>query len=266
MDNAIKILKINILSLIAIVILGISITAKLINKALEKAVVFFCVAIVIFVLAIFSFILKNPGGFFGGVLNVVAYFIFGLIFMGVIVLIGAIFFQVFAMILSIAVTLFTSAVTFLMMGLNIISEITNSWYVTIYDICRREQDMLVNNQQGNKLKFACIFWIFLKLLNFIIIKILSNFFKLSIVSSIGVVIYSVFSLHLVINKTFGLNLFSYLNLFPAIDRVFSIIYYIILVASAVVVLISLGIEWEELGRTMEASTQEKYDYKDVLNI
>jgi len=164
---------------------------------------------------------------------------------------------------SIAAVLFSTLVTIISTVCGFIFALSHEGYSKLYDICKSDYGVLPDKSQSKYLIWGCVFWHLLRAFNFIIIKLFSFALPLSIAGSIGLVAYSVYSVHNTVMKTFGIGIFTYLKLFPAIESVFVVLYFVVLLFGAVVIIISLGIEWSEWGQLLNLSTQDYGSYAQM---
>jgi len=257
MGVILRIFKINIFAIVSFLFLLISIVAKLVLKALEKAAVFLCVGGVIFVLALFSMILKNPGGFFQGIGWVIAFLVIFGIIIGIIVAVFSIFAGVFAV-------AFTIVISVLVGGLSAIFGVSHDLYAKLYDICKIDFEKITNETKNNSIKFFCLMWYLLRGFNYVIVTLFSIAFPVSILMSISLFGFSIWSIHSKTTEVFGIGMFSYLKMFPTIDAVFLVIYFVILLSAMSIVIVSLGIEWGEWGKLLKLSTQNYQDYRTFM--
>lgn len=256
MLSILKVLKINLLALLALPLLLVSIAAKLIQKALEKALVFMGVGGAFLGLLLLSQIFKNPFGFFEGI----GYFIAVLILFGSIIILVLFVLFMFG---TVATALLTMIVAVLNSIFGFMFELSHEGYSKLYDICKCDYEELPDKAQSKYLIWGCVIWHLLRALNFIIIKLFSYALYISIAASIGLVAYSVGFAHTKVMKTFGIGIFTYLKLFPAVESVFAVLYFVVLLFGSVVVIISLGIEWSEWGMLLKASTQDYGSYSQM---
>jgi len=112
---------------------------------------------------------------------------------------------------------------------------------------------------------ACLFWSLLRLLNICIIWLFSLAFPISIAAGAAFVAFAAWSIHTLLSRTFGIGIFAYLGLFSAFEIVFTSLYFAVVVAGTVVVIISLGIEWGEWGKLLRRSTLSYDDYERITS-
>ena len=162
MEKTIKILKINILSLIALPLLLIATASKLIAKALEKvAVILGMLAITVFLILGFEFV-KNPSGGMEAIAMLVIIF-----------LIGFVFVMIFLFIMTLATTFITVIWTAVISFFGIIYDLTYTGFLKLYVTC--ESDYQYINLSGSKAANAalCLFFTILHIINKLIVTVIS---------------------------------------------------------------------------------------------
>lgn len=241
------ILKVNLLSLLALPLLLLSLVFKLVQKALEKALVFVGVACALLALLLLNEIFNNPGGFLEGLGMTIAILIIGGAILGIVIMV-----LVFCG--GIAATVLTAVLTAVMALLGMGFELFHGGYLRLYDICSQEFECLKASETA-KARFGCIFWYLLYGLHQVLVFLLSMMFPLSLVAAGGFVVYAIVDVYRSIHGTFGIGIVSYLSMFSVTNVVFTVLDFVIIVLSVVVVVISLGIEWSEWGKTLKAAAQ-----------
>ena len=250
MSHVLRIIKVNGLALLALPLLLLSIAAKLVSKALEKALVIVGVLVVLLGLSLLSLVLKNPSATFEGVGYLIAFFI---LFGGIIAIIIA----VLALCSTIAVGVITAISTVLITVLNFIFDFCHSAYASLYDLCAKAQQS--TQPQEKPLSIWCYpLWLLLKVINFIVVKVLSFAFPISIGCSVILGIWAVWSVQSSVSRQFGISIFTYLGLFPFLDTLFTVLYFLVTVGAGVIILLSLGAEWNEWGNVLQLATGD-YD-------
>lgn len=243
-----NIVTVNLLALLALPLLLLSIVAKLLAKALEKALLLLGVGVALLGLSLLSLILKNPGATFEGL----GYFLAVLVlFGGIIAIVGA----VLALFSTVAVTIVATVTGVLIGILDGLFDLCHSAYARLYDRCCKLQQS-TGEQAASPWCYPL--WLLLKGINFAVIKVLSVALPIAIACSVGVAIWSVWSVQSTVSRQFGLNMFSYLAMFPFLDTLFAVLYFLVVVGAAVVIFLSLGAEWNEWGAVLQVSTQD-YD-------
>ena len=104
------------------------------------------------------------------------------------------------------------------------------------------------------------FWYLLTGLNKLIVFLFSLAFPISVLCAVGFLCYVTLRISYAVSTNFGIGILHYLQLFSGLDVVFSVLYVLVVVFSAIVVLISLGIEWGEWGQILKLSTQDHQSY------
>lgn len=252
-----KILKINLLSILAFPLFLLAFTSKMLAKALEKALVLLGAGAAILGLLLVNLIINN----FLQFLQAIGTFLAILIIFGAIVVLV---FMVIFLLGSLASAFFALVLGILLRSLDAIFDFSHNLYSKLFDICKSDYQSL-SRPAGHKWQtFACIFFHLLRAFNWLVVKFLLFAFPISIGLSLLVLAYSFFTSQHQISQQFGLGLWQYLNLFPKVNMVFAILYFVIMVGALVVILISLGIEWTEWGQLLQYSTQNYADYRQVL--
>ncbi len=252
-----KVFKINLLSLVALPLFALSILAKLLQKALEKALFLLCICIVLVLTYLLSLVIMNPDAFFSGLGTAFAAFI---LFGAIIAIVGS----VIAIIGSVASVAFAAVVMFFSVIFTTIHTVSHHAYAKLYDTCTADFVWVSQREPKSPLRFFCIFWFLLKGFSKIVITLLSFGFAVSVVGSIAFVGYSVYSLAHTINTLFGIGVIEYLKLFPTASAVFSIIYFAIIQLGVVMILLTLGAEWSEWGDVVKVSTKNYSEYCRIM--
>ena len=248
------ILKINILSIISLPLLLASVVVKLIQKTIEKVPVLFWVGVALTITSILNSMFKNTGKFFDELGNLLA----------ITIVTGGIF------LIPIFLFLFGTRVIKLILDvlaicLDLLFMKIYGGYLRLYDICSRDFGLIVQNEGSGNLRFGCVFWYFVRIIHRIIAGVFSAALVISIVLSVGFVGYSIFYVNKNVSEIFAIDLISYIKLFPPIEIIFTIINFVVVVASVVTVLISLGAEWNKWGVDLRlASMGGESGYGDFL--
>lgn len=245
MEKFIKILKINILSLIALPLLLIATASKLIAKALEKvAVILAMLVLTTFLIMGFEFV-KNPSGGMETIVLLVVIF-----------LIGFVFVMLFILLMTLAATFISVIWTAVISFFEIIYDLTYAGFLNLYAIC--ESDYQYINLSGSKAANAalCLLFTILHGINKLIITVISFALPASFILSGLLVISSLISIHLELSRTFGIGLLQFVGKFDTFSAVYGIVMYIAIMATFIVVLLSLGIEWHEWAQELKMTGDE----------
>lgn len=245
MEKIIKILKVNILSLIALPLLLIATASKLTAKALEKvAVIIGMLVLTLFLILGFEFV-KNPSGGLETVIMLV-----------VICVIGFVFVMIFMLIMSLAASFITLIWTAVISFFEIIYDFTYTGFLNLYAIC--ESDYQYIDLSGNKVANAvfCLFFTILHVINKLIITVISFALPASFILSGLLIVGSLVSMHLELKDTFGIGLLQFVGKFDTFSAVYGIVMYIAIMATFIVVLLSLGIEWHEWAQELKMTSDE----------
>lgn len=245
MEKIIKILKVNILSLIALPLLLIATASKLTAKALEKvAVIIGMLVLTLFLILGFEFV-KNPSGGLETVIMLV-----------VICVIGFVFVMIVMLIMSLAASFITLIWTAVISFFEIIYDFTYTGFLNLYAIC--ENDYQYIDLSGNRVANAvfCLFFTILHVINKLIITVISFALPASFILSGLLIIGSLVSMHLELKDTFGIGLLQFVGKFDTFSAVYGIVMYIAIMATFIVVLLSLGIEWHEWAQELKMTSDE----------
>lgn len=258
MQKVFRIVKINACALLAFPLLSLSLIAMLLKKALEKAMVFLGVGVALLALNILRSIFYNPGGFFDGLGTFLAI----MILFGVVV---SIVVMIMVLLGSVAAVLVSTVVTILMEAFDVAFHLCHQGYSKLYDVCKEEFQTIQSSEEGTKTKFACVFWYLLLGIHKVVVALLSAAFPIMVVGGIGFLGYSVYSVHRTVSETYGIGIPDYLKLFSGMEIVFSVVYFIIVVLSVEAILVSLGIEWSEMGQLFKLSAQDYHSYRKAMD-
>lgn len=249
MGKLLKIIKINILSLIALPLLLVATASKLIAKALEKIAVIVSMTFLTLGLGLLFAIIKNPNGF----LMILAYCVICLFLIFIAYLI-----------IHFCWTIVTLIWTYIVLIFSLIYEYAYLGYLKLYDVCTADYALL--NLKGEKKSHAvfCFLYSVLKGLNRVIILFASASLYLAFAASAILVIASLADLSHDIRSTFGINLFTYLSGFDTFSLVEGIVMYLAIMATVIVTLIALGIEWHEWAMELKMTSDEYSEYVKQL--
>lgn len=245
MEKFLKIIKINILSVIALPLLLLATACKLISKALEKLGIILGMLIMILLLvAGFEFI-KNPDGG----LNVIIHIIVMCIVAGLIV---ALLIWLANLAAAIVIAIWSGIIGFF----EAIYDFTYTGFLHLFAIC--ENDYLYISLNGRKIlnAFLCLFFTILRAANKLIVTVISLALGASVILSILIVGGSLIGLSHNFNHTFGLNIFEAAARYDTFSLVYGIVMYIAVTALFVTVLLSLGIEWNEWAAELKLTGEE----------
>lgn len=235
----IQVLKINFLSLVAFPLLILATVVKLLAKAMEKTLVIMGTIVALLGIIVLCEAMKDPAGSF----QLIVIFILWSIVFGLVIGIGVL--------ISNIILLLVVAIINLLNGLY---ELLNAGYVSIYQICYREYCTLEMNKIAKIV--SCFIYSLIRGINFIITSFTKHALKLMIGSCVILIGYVVFSADSYINSMFGIHLFEYLKLFTIFEAIYGVVLCVATLVGVCVLLISLGIEWNEWGEEIAMSTIE----------
>jgi len=251
--KAVKIIKINLLALLAFPLLLFATAAKMAAKALEKVIAILGTILIVFGIALLFEIARN----FSEAMELVVIII-------VCIVLGGIFSVIVIFLLSIASVAIMTVVGVVMGLLEGAYTLSYSGYASLFYSCKKEYGLLSGGGGSFLYGALCLIYTLLRAVNKVIIFFVTHALKILIALSLVLVVGGILLMNAEIHKVFGLNLLEYMKLFPA----FNIVYGIVLYAAAAVgtssILISLGIEWNEWGAEMEFSTSHYEEYVENL--
>ena len=254
MDKTIKILKINVLSLVAIPLLLLATAFKLISKALEKIAIFVAL---IFLAIISSVIVAKIVASPNSILNAIAVIIVAMLCFGLAILIVYWLFSL--------VSGFVSVIWQLLLSLlDNLYELTYAGYLSLFTSC--ESDYVILSLNGKKVPNAllCLFFTILRGLSWIIVGIVSISYYLAIGISIIVAAIPIIDVWHSTKSAFGMSLFEYWGKCSAGSVIGGIFLYVVFVGIVVTALMALANEWYEWA--LELKMSDKQISEDINSI
>ena len=262
MKSVFKIVKINFIAVIALMTYFVSIVAKLIAKTLGNLIVLLGAGVFILVFSPIASVIKISLQSFEAFFYVCLIIVLMFTIVGLFILLAL---TVLSGVVSIALTIITAVTDFLVNCMETIAELLLDAYGKLYDICDTDYDELFYFDEGLKSQCLCLLWTLLKFFSFIISKVLSFARPLSIIGSVAVVIGAVALVQNNISDKFGINIIKYLSLFPIIEIILPIIYFIIMVGVLFFLVLSYGDGWEdwmEKNATLAYGSGEEINYNN----
>ena len=250
MKKVFNVIKINLLSLIALPLLLVAVAVKLVAKALEKALVAIGTIVIFLAAMLISAIIQNPSEVLSTVLIVILVLVIG-------ILITLIVFFLF----TIASGVIVAVAAFIIGILNGIYELLYGGYSSLYHKCKQCYEEKLSGIENRGLKGGlCLFYSFLRALNTCIIFFATHALKLIILGCVLMVAGSFYGLHQQTQEILGLGAFTTLGMFPVSDIIAGAVVYIASIFCISTLLISLGLEWNEWGREMKMATTDYEGY------
>lgn len=245
MEKALKILKINLLSLVALPLLLIATASKLIAKALEKlAVILGMLLLTLFVIMGFEFF-KNPESGLEVLLTLIAVLVIGFLIIMIIVFLMTVVASVITVIWSAIIAFFEG-----------IYDLTYVGFLRLYATCENDYQYISLNGKKVTNALLCLFFTILSGINKLIVTIISWALPASILLSIVLVLGSLIGIHSDVKKTFGIGLFQFIGKFDTFSVVYGVVMFVMIMALFVIVLLSLGIEWHEWAQELKMTEDE----------
>ena len=250
MKKIFGVIKINILSLIALPLLLVAVAVKMLAKALEKTMVAIASVVILLAAMLISAIIQNPSE----VLNTVLIVIIVLVICSLITLIVVCIF-------TIASGVIMAIAAFIIGILGGIYELLYSGYSALFSKCKRCYEEQLGGIENPVLKgFVCLFYSILRGLNACIIFFVTHALKLLVLACLLLAGGALYSLNRQTQAILGLNLFTALGMFPVSDVIAGAVLYLALFFCISTLLISMGLEWNEWGREMKMATTDYEGY------
>ncbi|MDE7222751.1 MAG: hypothetical protein K2O34_03085, partial [Acetatifactor sp.] len=253
MKKVLKIIKINLLAIIAFPLLLLATAAKLAAKAMEKTIMIFGTILILLGIAVIFEIFKNPSEFLNGFFLVI-----------ICLILGGIFTAIAILVLRIASSIIMAVVAVIIALVNGVYELVYAGYAALYHVCKTDYAEICQDGSGFVSGLCCLFFTLLRFVNRVIILFVTHAIKILILASVVIVIGSVVLCNQVVQESMGIGLLAYLKLFSAYPIVYGCTIYAATLIAIVVILISLGLEWSEWGNEMELSTSDYESYMSSI--
>lgn len=253
MSNFFRILKINIYSLIAIPFLLIAFSSKMIAKALGKVGTMLGMGLLTGVALITIFLLNDPSlikKYLGVTVTI-------LIVFGVVI---AILRMVFSAVRFVLNLFYNAVIAFF----ETLYNLTYSVYVSLNNGCSNDYMYLTLTGWPLLYSLLCIFFVILRLIDYIIMAFIHISLVVFVALSFGVAGYMYYEISSHVKYAFGIDMTEFLNNMKTGPLIESIILFMIIVANVFVVLVSLGLEWREWARELSLDSEQYDDYIDYL--
>lgn len=245
MEKFFKVLKVNLLSIIALPLLILATVCKLIAKAMEKLPVIIGILVFTGLLALGFEFVKNPDSG----MNVIAGIIVAFIVAGLIILVLIAIARLAAAVVSV---IWYTIIAFF----DAIYNVTYTGFLKLFAICENDYQYISLNGKKGLNAVLCLFYTVLRVINRIIVTIVSFALFASIALSILLIGGALIGLSSDYQKDFGLNLFQAAARFDTFSLIYGIVMFICIMAVFVVVLLSLGIEWHEWAMELKVTSDE----------
>lgn len=245
MGKIIKILKINILSLVAIPLLLLATALKLIAKSLEKIPLFIGLGIAsILILSLASF-----DAAMDSIMNIIAGIIAACLLFGVMILL---LYWIFSLISSIVMLIWTLITT----CFDTLYDICYTGYLSLYTVCESDYQFLSLNGKKVLNCFICPFYSILRGLSWIIVTVVSLMLPAAIVCSIGLVLFTLYDLNSNTKAAFGLNLIQFAKKSQTASVIGGIFIYGAVMAIAITAIMAFALEWYEWAQDLKMTGAE----------
>lgn len=249
MSDFFKIVKINILSLIALPILFFSTTVKLLAKMLAKIVWLSGIAVLaIGVKTIFETIRKLD--------MVTNKILLGAIVVGLIAAL-VIVFVLIRLVVSVIIMAFAKVVTTCLdYCYRFLYGIV---YAKLFIICQSEHEELLEYASPIVAILGCLPYLLLLLIHNGLIFFFKHAVAIMTLAGMGTVFGGIGILNFISKRDYGLVFFDFVALFPVFEIVYGVVLYLIITVGTACVLFMIGLEWNEWGMEMQGATSKKKD-------
>ncbi|MBR6477341.1 MAG: J domain-containing protein [Lachnospiraceae bacterium] len=245
MEKALKILKINCLSLIAIPLLLIATFFKLLAKAFEKISIFLLLgfaALIIIVLLVSGLVPANLVQLFVGL--VVILLLFGAVIaacMWAVAIISGVTALIWSTIISLMDSLY---------------EYAYNGYLHLYAKCEADYKLLSLNGRKVPNAIACLFFTILKSMSWVITKLVTLSYVFGFALSGIVLIATLYDLNKNTKIAFGMNLIQYTKKCELHSAIFGILIYFVLIGIIITSILALATEWYEWGQELQMTNAQ----------
>lgn len=249
MGDFFKIIKINVLALIALPILFLSTTVKLLAKMLAKIVWLSGIAVLaIGVMTIFETIRKLD--------TITNKWLLGFIFVGLIAILVAVFLLI-RLVVSVIVVAFTKVLT---TSLDYCYRfLYGIVYAKLFILCQSEHEDLLDSASPIAAILGCLPYMFLLMIHNGLIFFFKHAVAIMTLAGMGIVFGGIGMLNHISERDYGLVFFDFVALFPVFEIVYGVVLYLIITVGIASVLFMIGLEWNEWGMEMQGATSKKKD-------
>lgn len=254
MNQLAKIIKINLLSLIALPLLVLATISKLISKSLEKIFLILGLGIFSIVLVLVFDFLKDPMEALGMALII----LLDLIVIGLIL-------SIIVGIASILSGVAYFIIKFLTQMFDWIYSKLYLLYSSLMNTCEDDYEELILGNSSIFYRFACIMNSIMIGLNRGLILLVNYAMVLSGVLSVAFIVLFLRKMSASVEATMGISLLQLLKLYRPIDQVFIGVVSIVVIGSVVGILFLIGLEWREWGEEMMLLSSHDSTYMDDIN-
>lgn len=246
MKKLFRVLKINVISIFAILFLLVSIAFKLIGKAVERFVAF-CVLIAAYFLIRYlakADLFPKSG---------VAWAISSLV--AIAILVGLFF------LLRWLGTQLSS--TFIPMGNAVISafdwlfDVTYNKYLHYYTVCENDFKYLSQaKSQTTANACLCLFYSLLKGLSWLVITLVSLSLPLAIASCVGLIVITLWKLNTRVRTAFGMSFFQFIKKFESSSATTSMLCYFFMMILLCLLILIVALEWHGWAKEVRMSSSK----------
>ncbi len=250
MKNVFSVLKINLLSLIALPVFVLAVCMKLLAKGFEKILVGIGALFLFLFAMLVAAVVQNPGEVLNRVFMVILVLVIGGIFTALIIF----FFSVISSVIM-------AVANFIIGILDGIYKLLYGGYSALYRSCKACYEEELGDLGNPFVKgLACLIYSVVRCLNGCVIFFVTH--ALILLSAVCLLFAAGLLADMDRNArvALGIHLPAFLGMFPANDVAAGVILYLALVLCVSMILISLGLEWNEWGLEMKMATGDYEDY------
>ena len=255
MNAAIKVLKINALSLLALPLLLVATFFKLLAKAFEKITIFLAVgflALLLIVLLTSGLAQMSLVGFIVVVVAIITIF-------GITILIVS---WILAVLSGVAVAIWSGIISLF----DNLYQISYNWYLSLFTSCEADYRILSINGKKVPNAIACIFFTILKGVSWFITTLVSLSYVIASILCVGLVIITLISENQTLKHDFGMNLIQYTKHCQLPSILFGVFLYIVIIGIIIVSVMALASEWYEWGKELRMTSKEiTKEVSDLVN-
>lgn len=228
--KALKLIAVNLLSVLYIPLFLFSTVSILISRALSKTHIIVLSGLGI---ALLTFI-HNLISFDDVRFRMAMLFFFLLLF--IILFVLAVMFASAAII---------SAATIIASFFDFLHKVSNDLCDAILNKC---EALMLNKSDGQKSSaMTCPVFVFAKLLRKMVITVFSKAGILAVIAGVFIIIGIPILLHFRFLNDYGVGLIGFLKLFPIVEIIFTVFYALTIMAAATTIILKLGLEWSDWG-------------------
>lgn len=259
MSNLLRIIKINILSMVALPFLVCSTVFKMTAKAFGKISTILIMSIITGVIFLVYLFTANPGDILKNIMDIanMRITIFVCVVVGILIFVLK---RVFSFGYLVVSHIYHGII-------NVFEKLYEWCYLAFMGIeseARREFELLTLSKGALLMGVFCIFYSILQVVNLLLTAFIRVSLLIFIVGSLGFIWYSYHYLSDLIFTNYNLTLPEYLKSLDTFSCIVSVLLYAVIIISVFVVFISLAAEWREWSRDLRMDDEDYEQYIEKL--